>query len=98
MEAVDKTNLVTLGNFSFALSLVTSPKIPVSPALLVTTSYDSEAECFEKYPEAEEIVDKLRAMETTVLFSVDARALEKRKELRGLVFDKLVFNFPHAGM
>src|SRR5258707_1234425 len=85
------------GNFSFALALITNEAIKVTPARLCATSYDSQDDCYKKYPEAEGIVSKLRSSGATVLFLVNAIKLDKHKELRGEVFDHISFNFPHVG-
>ena len=91
------TNKQTPGNFSFALSLLVTENIPVSPSLLVATCYDSEEVCYSKYPEAKDIVFRLRTLKTTVHFGVDAARLDKHKELKKHTFDLIVFNFPHIG-
>lgn len=92
--------LVGEGNFSFARALVCDPpeSLEFLPANnVVATAYDSEAECFEKYPEAAAIVDELRVKGADVIFGVDGTKLEKHAALKGRLFDKIVFNFPHAG-
>lgn len=71
--------------------------VPVTPSLLIATSYDSESTCFEKYPEARGIVERIRSLGATVYFDVDATKLDKHKDLRKLVYDTVVFNFPHVG-
>lgn len=89
--------LSSQGNFSFAQSLITTDSIPIIPQLLIATSYDSEAECYSKYPDAQGIVERVRAAGVTVHFDVDATKLHKHKELRKLVYDTVAFNFPHVG-
>jgi hypothetical protein len=69
---------------------------------VIATAYDTSEVCFGKYPDAPDIVAKLRELGVLVLFGVDARSLEKCSELRKWSadrggFDKIVFNFPHAG-
>lgn len=85
------------GNFSFALSLLTTEPFSTTPQLLIATSYDSEGTCFSKYPEAKDIVDRIRALGAIVYFDVDATKLDKHKKLRSLVYDTVAFNFPHVG-
>ncbi|GJE86229.1 similar to ATP-binding protein (DUF2431) [Phanerochaete sordida] len=99
-KPTDKILLVGEGNFSFARALVCEPP----PALeflpgssVVATAYDTEAECFEKYPEAKAFVEEIRAKGAEVFFGVDATKLEKVPSLRNRQFDKIVWNFPHAG-
>ena len=99
-KPTDKILLVGEGNFSFAHALVCDPPASLQflpPANVVATAYDSEDECFEKYSEARDIVASLRAKGVEVLFSVDATKLEKHAVLKGHKFDKIVWNFPHAG-
>ncbi|KAH8099728.1 hypothetical protein BXZ70DRAFT_940859 [Cristinia sonorae] len=96
----DKILLVGEGNFSFTRALVVDAPAPLQylPAEnVVATAYDEEKECYAKYPEAEGIVGALRERGVTVLFQVDATRLEKCHALKGRTFDKIVWNFPHAG-
>lgn len=96
----DKILLVGEGNFSYTRSLLVDAPLSLQylPAEnIVATAYDEEKECYEKYPEAEGIVGALREKGVQVLFQVDATKLEKCHALRGRRFDKIVWNFPHAG-
>jgi 25S rRNA (uracil2634-N3)-methyltransferase len=98
---VDRILLVGEGNFSFARALVCDPPTVLQhlpPSNVTATAYDSEEECYEKYPEAVGIVQALRAKGSEVLFSVDATKLEKHSVLRGRKYDKIMWNFPHAGI
>nr|GAT59831.1 predicted protein [Mycena chlorophos] len=102
-RATDKILLIGEGNFSFARALVRNPP-SIEPSLqhlpsrnVTATAYDTEAECYSKYPEAEEIVQDLRAAGADVLFGVDATRLERVGTLKGRRWDKIVWNFPHAG-
>ena len=99
-RSTDNILLVGEGDFSFARALVDNPpaELQYLPAKNITaTSYDQEPECYEKYPGAREVVDKLRERGVQVLFGVDATRLEKNPALKGRRWDRLVFNFPHAG-
>ncbi|TFY67975.1 hypothetical protein EVG20_g3739 [Dentipellis fragilis] len=92
--------LVGEGNFSFAHALIVSPPPTLEhlpPQSVYATAYDSEDECFSKYPDAEETVRVLREKGVHVLFSVDATALQKTTVLKGKTFDRIMWNFPHAG-
>ncbi|KAL0066622.1 hypothetical protein AAF712_006426 [Marasmius tenuissimus] len=84
------------------LSLAVLAQLP--PNNITATAYDSEKDCYDKYPDAREIVSELRSKGVEVVFGVDAGKLEtlakskgkgKGKELRK--WDKVVWNFPHAG-
>ncbi|EKM61438.1 uncharacterized protein PHACADRAFT_156688 [Phanerochaete carnosa HHB-10118-sp] len=96
----DTILLIGEGSFSFTRALVSEPPpalqyLPASS--VVATTYDTEAECFEKYPEAQAIVEEIRAKGAEVFFDVDATKLEKVVTLRNRKFDKIMWNFPHAG-
>ncbi|KAH9858305.1 hypothetical protein C2E23DRAFT_865206 [Lenzites betulinus] len=98
--ATDNILLIGEGNFSFARSLVFDPPevLEFLPSSNVTaTAYDSEEDCYAKYPDAREIVASLRGKGVTVAFGVDATKLEKCSALKGRTFDRIMWNFPHAG-
>lgn len=99
-KATDKILLIGEGNFSFTRALISYPPpilqyLPASN--VVATAYDTEAQCFEKYPEARAIVEELRSKGAEIIFGVDATKLEKNAPLRNWKFDKIIWNFPHAG-
>lgn len=95
----DRILLIGEGNFSFARSLFLHPALKsIPPENVTATAYDSEAICYEKYPDAPEIVKELRGKGVTVLFEIDATALEKYSQFKGKKWDRIVWNFPHAGM
>lgn len=108
-KATDRILLVGEGNFSFARALVqhTAPAAatdapPASlaflpPSSITATAYDPEDECYGKYPDARAIVRLLREKGVEVLFGVDATRLEKHPALKGRRWDRVVWNFPHAG-
>lgn len=97
-STTDKILLIGEGNFSFSLALFKHPALEFLPGESVTaTAYDSEEECYEKYPDAKEIVQHLRDHKAEVLFRVDATKLESCKALKGRRWNKVVWNFPHAG-
>ncbi|KII93935.1 hypothetical protein PLICRDRAFT_36153 [Plicaturopsis crispa FD-325 SS-3] len=92
----DRILLIGEGNFSFARALVS--ELADLPASNVTaTAYDSQEECFAKYADAEEIVEELKGKGVEVLFGVDASKLEKVGALKRRKWDRIVWNFPHAG-
>ncbi|KAI0639914.1 hypothetical protein C8Q77DRAFT_1205326 [Trametes polyzona] len=96
----DNILLIGEGNFSFAraLALHPPPSLEFLPASNITaTAYDTEDDCYAKYPDARDIVASLRQKGVTVLFGVDATKLEKCHALKGRTFDRIVWNFPHAG-
>ncbi|VDB91607.1 unnamed protein product [Peniophora sp. CBMAI 1063] len=97
----DRILLVGEGDFSFAHALVLHPPESLEhlPSTnVVATAYDTEHECYEKYPSASAHVAALREKGATVLFGVDATKLDKHAALtKGKRFDRIVWNFPHAG-
>lgn len=96
----DNILLIGEGNFSFAVALLQHPPTSLEhlpPANITATAYDTEAECYAKYPDAEPCVRMLREKGAQVLFGVDATRLEKTSALKGRVFDRIAWNFPHAG-
>ncbi|CBQ72376.1 conserved hypothetical protein [Sporisorium reilianum SRZ2] len=81
----DTILIVGEANFSFTLSLLVAPRSH-PPSQILATAYDSEQECFSKYPDARENVDKIRRIagrDDIVLFGVDAGQLEKYKQVTG---------------
>lgn len=95
----DKSDTILLlgeANFSYTRSLL-SPPHSMPPHQLLATSYDTERECFLKYPDGEAIVTDLRARGVKVEFKVDAGNLEKCKAVGKGRWSKVIFNFPHAG-
>ncbi|KAJ7292939.1 hypothetical protein C8J57DRAFT_1267621 [Mycena rebaudengoi] len=99
-RATDKILLIGEGNFSFARSLIKDAPAELEelpPSNITATAYDTEQQCYEKYPEAEEIVEELKARGVEVLFAVDATQLGKIAALKNRKWDRIVWNFPHAG-
>ncbi|KAG5721890.1 UPF0617 protein [Termitomyces sp. T112] len=96
----DTILLIGEGNFSFARALLCDPPAELRdlpPRNLTATAYDTEDECYNKYADAREIVTYLRQRGAQVLFGVDATKLEKIASLKGRRWDRIVWNFPHAG-
>jgi len=96
----DKILLIGEGNFSFAYALAVNPPPRLHhlpPQNITATTYDTERECLAKYADAQEKIDVLRARGVNVLFGVDATKLEKVSQLKGKRWDRVVWNFPHAG-
>ncbi|KIK63103.1 hypothetical protein GYMLUDRAFT_41416 [Collybiopsis luxurians FD-317 M1] len=101
----DTILLIGEGNFSFARALARPSSSRTELAHLAhlpaknitTTAYDSEEEVYAKYAEAKDIVASLREWGVEVLFGVDATKLEWTAALKGRRWNKIVWNFPHAG-
>ncbi|KAF9011161.1 hypothetical protein BDQ17DRAFT_1345612 [Cyathus striatus] len=100
-KPTDKILLIGEGNFSFAQALIDDPPSELEgiiPQNITATAYDTEVECYEKYPDAHAIVSNIKQKGVKVLFGVDGTKLEKTAGLKGKKFDRVVWNFPHAGM
>ncbi|KZT72972.1 hypothetical protein DAEQUDRAFT_663651 [Daedalea quercina L-15889] len=99
-DPTDRILLIGEGNFSFARALIFNPPTSLEflpPGNITATAYDSEDECYSKYPDAPENVDALRKKGVQVLFCVDATRLGKCSALKRTKWNKIVWNFPHAG-
>jgi 25S rRNA (uracil2634-N3)-methyltransferase len=95
-NSTDTILLLGEANFSYTLALIAEPhNIPVHQ--LLATSYDTERECYLKYPDGEGNVKKLRDAGVKVEFKVDAGNLEKCKAVGKGRWSRVIFNFPHAG-
>ncbi|XP_047085254.1 heavy metal-associated isoprenylated plant protein 41-like, partial [Lolium rigidum] len=82
------------GDFSFSLSLATAFG---SGKNIVATSLDSYEELNSKYSDAASNVQKLERLGATVLHDVDVKEMNVHADLWPRLFDRIVFNFPHAG-
>ncbi|KAH9049493.1 hypothetical protein EDB84DRAFT_1453049 [Lactarius hengduanensis] len=93
-KSSDKILLIGEGDFSFVVAMSQHPPPPLEylvPANITATC------CYSKYSEAQQYVRVLRESGAQVLFGVDATKLEKTSALKGKTFDRIVWNFPHAG-
>ncbi|XP_009391125.2 heavy metal-associated isoprenylated plant protein 41-like [Musa acuminata AAA Group] len=86
--------LVGEGDFSFSLALANAFG---SADNLVATSLDSYDDLLQKYSKAKSNLKSLREMGATALHGVDATTMKLHSELTMRRFDRIVFNFPHAG-
>lgn len=82
------------GDFSFSLSLATAFG---SGQNLVATSLDTYEDLTKKYVKAESNVTELKSLGAAVLHGVDAKEMKLHPFLKMRRFDRIVFNFPHAG-
>ncbi|KAF9786718.1 hypothetical protein BJ322DRAFT_1099198 [Thelephora terrestris] len=99
-DPTDKILLIGEGNFSFAHALAVNPPTQLQhlpPENITATAYDTEEECLAKYADAQEKIDALRAKGVDVIFGVDATRLDRVSQLKGKRWNKVVWNFPHAG-
>ncbi|KAM1234759.1 hypothetical protein FF1_004290 [Malus domestica] len=89
-----KILLVGEGNFSFAACLATAF---ASASNIVATSLDSKESFMEKYPNAVRTLNELEGKGCVVLHEVDVDTMSQHPLLADKLFDRIVFNFPHAG-
>ncbi|XP_024966154.1 uncharacterized protein At4g26485-like [Cynara cardunculus var. scolymus] len=86
--------LVGEGDFSFALSLAVSFR---SGFNIVASSIDSYDVVLRKYKRAKRNLDHLSRLGVQLLYGVDARTMKLHVDLHMRKFDRIVYNFPHAG-
>lgn len=86
------------GNFSFsqALALRSASLNPAAP-FITSTSFDSEREVAEKYPEAASILAKLSSHRERIKVLHEIDATQLRRHFDEQSFDEVWFNFPHLG-
>ncbi|KAL8462088.1 hypothetical protein ACS0TY_032436 [Phlomoides rotata] len=83
------------GDFSFAASLATAFR---DASNMVATSLDSQEMLGIKHPTAAHNLALLQQTGCTVMHGVDACTMSKRRFFKRTKFDRIVFNFPHAGL
>ncbi|XP_010942696.1 heavy metal-associated isoprenylated plant protein 41 [Elaeis guineensis] len=86
--------LVGEGDFSFSFSLANAFG---SASNIVATSLDSHDVVVVKYAKAKTHLESLEKMGATILHGVDATKMKLHTDLKMHKFDRIVFNFPHAG-
>ncbi|KAK7300017.1 hypothetical protein RJT34_10848 [Clitoria ternatea] len=89
-----KILLVGDGDFSFSLSLA---KAFGSASNMVATSLDSKVTLTSNYSKASANLQELEKLGCTLLHEMDAHFLHRHPLLQNKVFDRIVYNFPHAG-
>ncbi|XP_059444817.1 uncharacterized protein At4g26485-like isoform X2 [Corylus avellana] len=89
-----KILLVGEGNFSFAVCLA---KAFDTAENMIATSVDSKEVWKNAYSNAKANLKELKKRTCTVLYHVDAHSMYRHPRLRSKLFDRIVFNFPHAG-
>ncbi|CAF1712896.1 heavy metal-associated isoprenylated plant protein 41 isoform X1 [Brassica napus] len=87
--------LVGEGDFSFSCSLATRFR---SASNICASSLDSYAdEVVRKYKKARSNLETLKRLGASLLHGVDATKLQLHPHLNSRIFDRIIFNFPHAG-
>ncbi|KAL9455186.1 hypothetical protein AB3S75_010572 [Citrus x aurantiifolia] len=86
--------LVGEGDFSFSLCLALAFG---SASNICASSLDSYDDVIQKYKRAKSNLDNLKKLGACILHGVDATTMELHPDLRTRKFDRIIFNFPHAG-
>ncbi|KAM7499041.1 hypothetical protein LguiA_023455 [Lonicera macranthoides] len=64
---------------------------------IVASSLDSYALVIQKYKKAKSNLDTLQRLGASLLFGVDATTMKSHCDLQKQKFDRIIYNFPHAG-
>ncbi|KAB2634890.1 hypothetical protein D8674_043096 [Pyrus ussuriensis x Pyrus communis] len=86
--------LVGEGDFSFAICLARAFDFAAN---MVATSRDTRESLMVEYSKAMSNVEELESRECTVLHEVDVHYMSKHPCLINVRFDRIIYNFPHAG-
>ncbi|XVE80614.1 hypothetical protein DITRI_Ditri14bG0153400 [Diplodiscus trichospermus] len=86
--------LVGEGDFSFSLSLANAFG---SASNICASSLDSYDVLIKKYKQAKSNLENLRKLGASLLHGVDATKMKFHADLGKRKFDRIIFNFPHAG-
>ncbi|KAJ4982181.1 hypothetical protein NE237_033018 [Protea cynaroides] len=86
--------LVGEGDFSFALGLARSFG---SATNIVATSLDSYDSVVQKYEKGRSNLENLEELGAVLLHKVDATMMYLHPDLQMRKFDRIIYNFPHAG-
>ncbi|KAJ0974022.1 hypothetical protein J5N97_015987 [Dioscorea zingiberensis] len=90
-----KILLVGEGDFSFSACLA---KAFGSASNMVATSLDSEATLLWKYYWTSTAhLRELKELQCLILHEVDVKDMREHETLKNIKFDRIIFNFPHAG-
>ncbi|KAJ0986949.1 hypothetical protein J5N97_005305 [Dioscorea zingiberensis] len=86
--------LVGEGDFSFSACLA---KAFGSASNMVATSLDSEATLLWKHWTSTAHLQELEELQCLILHEVDVNDMHEHETLKNMKFDRIIFNFPHAG-
>ncbi|XP_059662344.1 uncharacterized protein LOC132308315 [Cornus florida] len=89
-----KILLVGEGDFSFSACLAVAFG---SANNTIATSLNSQGYLRKNYRKAKSNIKKLRSRGCKVMHGVDATEMANHMLLEGMEFDRIIFNFPHAG-
>ncbi|XP_019070558.1 25S rRNA (uridine(2634)-N(3))-methyltransferase [Solanum lycopersicum] len=86
--------LVGDGDFSFSLCLA---QFFGSASNIVASSLQLYDEVIKMYKNGQSNLEKLKSLGGTVLHGVDATEIQLHTDLSNQKFDRIIYNFPHAG-
>ncbi|XP_039117601.1 uncharacterized protein At4g26485 isoform X1 [Dioscorea cayenensis subsp. rotundata] len=86
--------LVGEGDFSFSACLANAFG---SAKNMVATSLDSKATLYWKQWSSEAHLQDLKELRCVILYKIDVKNMHEHKVLKNMKFDRIIFNFPHAG-
>ncbi|XP_049412442.1 heavy metal-associated isoprenylated plant protein 41-like [Solanum stenotomum] len=86
--------LVGDGDFSFSLCLA---QVFGSASNIVASSLQSYDDVIKMYKNGKSNLEKLKSLGGTVLHGVDATKIQLHFDLSNRKFDRIIYNFPHAG-
>ncbi|KAI0519461.1 hypothetical protein KFK09_006909 [Dendrobium nobile] len=86
--------LVGEGDFSFSVCLA---KAFGSAKNMIATSYDNLEKLLEKHSTARIHLDELKRLGCTLLHGINVKYIHEDSFLKVRRFDRIIFNFPHAG-
>ncbi|GAV59633.1 DUF2431 domain-containing protein [Cephalotus follicularis] len=86
--------LVGEGDFSFSLCLANSFACATN---ICASSLDTYDEVIKKYKKAKSNLESLKKLGASLLHGVDATKMKFYSDLNMRKFDRIIFNFPHAG-
>ncbi|XP_071490103.1 ferredoxin-fold anticodon-binding domain-containing protein 1-like [Diadema antillarum] len=89
-------SILLLGEANFSFSTSLRRMLPETVAM-VTSCLQSLDRIAKDDPLIERNIQILKEADVQVLFEVDATKLDQCKSLDGILFDAVVFNFPHVG-
>ena len=93
-SAQHRTLLLGEGDLSFAVAL---SLVWRTAASLTATTFDDEATARTRYVKFEENAQTVRDLGGAVAFGVDAARCATNSTVRRALYDRIIFNFPHAG-
>ncbi|CAH2069791.1 unnamed protein product [Thlaspi arvense] len=84
-----------MGDFSFSLSLA---RAFGSATNLTATTLDTQGELERKFKNGKANVEELERLGCSVVYGVNVHSMTTKPSLGGsAIYDRVIFNFPHAG-